>query len=296
MGGAFVALADDSSATWWNPAGLAAGPFFDLALGRAAADTGDGVPAHRVRATWLSAGTPPLGLSYYRLRIIDIPTAPDGGDREDGGVVVPLRALSASQYGVTLVQTLFSGVHVGTTLKYVRASGFIDERAMPEAGGPSQLLDQAAAPDGGETEGAFDLDVGILAVHGPVRLGAVVRNVREPEFGGLRLPRAVRVGAAFAGSEAGRVPVTVAVDVDLRAYQMASGDRQVVAVGGEGWLFGRRFGIRAGARFNVVGAEERVVTTGASVAVRTGLYVDAHVARGGADEERGWGLAARVSF
>jgi hypothetical protein len=35
MGGAFVAVASDSSATWWNPAGLAAGQFVDLAIGRA---------------------------------------------------------------------------------------------------------------------------------------------------------------------------------------------------------------------------------------------------------------------
>src|SRR6185503_6043469 len=33
MGGAFVAMADDSSATWWNPGGLAAGPFVDIAAG-----------------------------------------------------------------------------------------------------------------------------------------------------------------------------------------------------------------------------------------------------------------------
>src|SRR5258705_3280193 len=33
MGGAFVAVATDSSATWWNPAGLATGPFADVAVG-----------------------------------------------------------------------------------------------------------------------------------------------------------------------------------------------------------------------------------------------------------------------
>src|SRR3970282_724236 len=49
VGGAFVARADDSSATWWNPAGLAAGPFLDLALGWASADIQDGLPAHRER-------------------------------------------------------------------------------------------------------------------------------------------------------------------------------------------------------------------------------------------------------
>jgi len=31
MGGAFVAVANDSTATWWNPAGLATGPYADLA-------------------------------------------------------------------------------------------------------------------------------------------------------------------------------------------------------------------------------------------------------------------------
>ena len=28
MAGAFVAVADDSTATWWNPAGLATGAYF----------------------------------------------------------------------------------------------------------------------------------------------------------------------------------------------------------------------------------------------------------------------------
>ncbi|PWT84196.1 MAG: hypothetical protein C5B57_05305, partial [Blastocatellia bacterium] len=29
LGGAFVAVADDATATWWNPAGLASGAFFN---------------------------------------------------------------------------------------------------------------------------------------------------------------------------------------------------------------------------------------------------------------------------
>src|SRR5688500_12796217 len=32
MGGAFVAVADDVTAIWWNPAGLATGGFFGLAV------------------------------------------------------------------------------------------------------------------------------------------------------------------------------------------------------------------------------------------------------------------------
>ena len=29
MGGAFMAVADDATATWWNPAGLASGAYFN---------------------------------------------------------------------------------------------------------------------------------------------------------------------------------------------------------------------------------------------------------------------------
>jgi hypothetical protein len=92
------------------------------------------------------------------------------------------------------------------------------------------------------------------------------------------------------------LPVIVALDVDLRRYAVATGDRRVVALGGEGWLFGRRVGLRAGGRINTVGAEDRAGTAGVSVAVRSGVFVDWHLVRGGTAEDRGWGLAARVSF
>src|SRR6188474_1628118 len=72
MGGAFVAVASDSSATWWNPAGLAAGPFLDLAIGRAVTEAGDGRGGRRDGADWFALATPPFGLAYYRLHIIEI--------------------------------------------------------------------------------------------------------------------------------------------------------------------------------------------------------------------------------
>ena len=300
MGGAFVALADDSSATWWNPAGLAAGPFLDLALGWSSADIKDERPARRERATWFAVGTPPFGFSYYRLRIIDIgvldPTEQDSAGREDRRAAVPVWSLSASQVGATLVQTLISGVHAGTTLKYVRAAGLGGEVTGPEAASASELLDRASELGGGETRGTFDLDVGILGVRGPVRVGGVVRNLREAEFGGVRLPRQVRVGAAFDAAEANGAPFRVAVDADVRTYETSYGDRRVVAIGGEGWPAGHRVAIRAGARFNMVGAEERAVTAGASLAIRAGMYVDGYLVHGGARDESGWGIAARASF
>ncbi len=132
----------------------------------------------------------------------------------------------------------------------------------------------------------------------PSSLGVVGRNILEPEFGSgaFTLPRQVRAGAAFDAAKAGGLPLTIAVDADVMTYGTGSGDRRVVAVGGEHWLLASRLGIRAGARFNTVGAEDRTGTLGLSVSPRSGLYVDGHLVRGGSSDERGWGVAARVSF
>ena len=79
MGGAFVAVASDSSATWWNPAGIAAGPFVDIAWARSVTERVEALPAARDRATWFAVATPPAAFSYYRLRITDIqPFDPTG--------------------------------------------------------------------------------------------------------------------------------------------------------------------------------------------------------------------------
>ena len=47
MGGAFVAVANDSSATWWNPGALADGPFLDATIGFATTEVDDQRPASR---------------------------------------------------------------------------------------------------------------------------------------------------------------------------------------------------------------------------------------------------------
>src|SRR5688572_28136867 len=69
MGGAFVAVASDSSATWWNPAGLAAGPFLDLTLAGTSTGVEEGSPVWRDRTSWFAIATPPFGLGYYRFRL-----------------------------------------------------------------------------------------------------------------------------------------------------------------------------------------------------------------------------------
>ena len=301
MGGAFVAVANDSSATWWNPAGLADGPFLDSAIGGATTETTGGTPPfHRERFSWFALGIPPLGISYYRFRITDIqrfsPTGMPAGGREEGGAAVPVRSLAASQVGLTLLHTIVQGLHAGTTVRYVRGTWRTGGQAGPLQA--ESLLERGEALTGGSAEQHIDLDIGVLALAGPMRFGGMARNLRAPTFGkgAVSLPRQVRFGAAFDAAKAGGPPLLVAIDADLKAYTLPSGARQVVAVGGEEWFVNGRLGVRAGARLNRVGAGERSATAGLSVSLRSGLFLDGHVVRGGAADERGWGAAARVSF
>jgi hypothetical protein len=297
MGGAFVAVATDSTASWWNPAAQAAGPFFDLSLDTAVTER-RATPGDRARTTWFTLATPPVGFSYYHFRITNIaapsPTGADLSSREGLEATASLQSLTVSQLGVTLVQAVAPGVHVGTTLKYLR--GTLRE-GLGSSTTPEALLDEGAALDGGQSQGRFDLDIGAIAVAGPLRVGATARNLTEPEFDGARLlRRQYRLGVAYDAEPVFDVPLVVALDADVRSYQTGRGDRRVVAMGAERWFAGQRVGVRGGLRFNTVGAKERAVTAGASYAVRSGLFVEGDLVGGGADDERGWGVGARVSF
>lgn len=99
MAGAFVAVADDPSAPFWNPAGLAtgvpAGVVFDLTRFQ----TGNR------HSFFGSVGAWPLGLSVVRQ------TADFGG-----------RTFSTTQYGVNVLQTVIEGLVVGANLKMVRGA------------------------------------------------------------------------------------------------------------------------------------------------------------------------------
>ncbi len=299
MGGAFVAVANDSSATWWNPGALAAGPFIDVSIVRTMDEQRDALPARRERVSGFALTTPPFGFSFYRLRLAGVPAASavsGQAGRLEGQPTLPLRAWSASQVGATLVQTIAPGTHVGATVKYIRGTF----RSGSDAAdlGPSTLLDRAGDLGGGSTEGQFDVDLGALATAGPVRLGALVRNVRGARFadGAFELPRQARVGVAIAAEQSGGIPLTLSLDADVRAYRTEAGERRVIALGAEQWLAGKRLALRGGARFNREGERGRALTGGGSVSLRTGTFLDAHIVRGGSPDERGWGVAARVSF
>jgi hypothetical protein len=279
MAGAFVAVADDGTAVYWNPGALAAGPFFSMLLERGGLERREpgGAGGRSRSATLFAIGTPPLGFAYYRLR----------QSEAEGG---RLRSLITHHTGAALVQSLLPGLSVGATLKYVR--GIAATAPAPTALRGEALVD-AAEDLVGRAGNRFDVDAGVLLAAGRLRLGLTARNLTAPAFETssgerLQLRRGARLGAAIVE----RDRWAAAADLDLASE---AGER-LLAVGAERWL-GRRFAIRGGVRGDVAGARRDVTfAAGASAVVRGALWLDAYATRGGREEDRGWGVSARVTF
>src|SRR5437868_5182745 len=126
MSGAFVAVADDATAVWWNPAGLATGALFNMVLERGRVTqpenpTASG-PARRATTSGFSLAVPSLGLSYYRLRVsqIALTASTDLSDRNRQDVGGEVRSRALSQIGVTVGQSLWDHLVLGSTLKLIR--------------------------------------------------------------------------------------------------------------------------------------------------------------------------------
>src|SRR5262249_26364386 len=76
MAGAFVAVADDGRATWWNPAGISNTLIFDGVADFRQDGLIDGqqtpivneTPGSRSSQIGVAVAVPPLGFSYYRVR------------------------------------------------------------------------------------------------------------------------------------------------------------------------------------------------------------------------------------
>jgi F plasmid transfer operon protein TraF len=308
MAGAFTAVADDASATWWNPAGLASGAYFNGIIeagthhqpGTERTATGAPVPAWRAEDRAVSVAFPALGLSYYRLRVSEIrPETPIGtaaADRQDeGSADTRLRTLTLDQFGASVGQSLGQHLVVGSTLKLV--SGRFG--ASVRSPGTASLDEADRLETDGETHA--DLDIGAMANLGHVRLGVMVRNVREPAFRNgmdtVTLQRHARAGFALTSGGRGVLgQATIAVDADLMKTTAVFGDERRVAVGGEVWTSKRILGIRGGLSANTIGSRRLSPSGGVSAALRQGMYVDGEVTGGSEEGRHGWGLALRVTF
>ncbi len=300
MGGAFVAVADDASAAYWNPAGFAASSFLSLVFDVSTAEVEPPDSAAGSRSGWLLAlGAPALGLSYYRLRNTDLlpgplPNAAGTDDRNNPGAgEVRLDTLVTHHVGVTLVQSIVPGLAVGATVKLVRGTA---TSALQPDGDRDALLDDAGDL-AGEGSTKFDADIGVMATAGKVKAGITFRNVTAPEFdsagGGpaLKLERQARAGVAV-------LPLagwTVAADMDLMRTPGPLGEIRNFAAGAEARI-ARRHYLRGGVRHNTVGEHDTAVSFGGSYGVTKSLLVDAQVTTGSDRTHRGWGIAARFGY
>ena len=305
MAGTFVGVADDASAVYWNPAGLAVGAYASFVFDFGEQERippANRAPAGASRETGriLALSVPPAGFAYYRQGVyatgLAEPAVLGVPGREE--VRSSVHALTTSTVAVALLQSLNEYVVVGTTLKLVRGRAAAGTAKTADAG---DALDAAAELDGdSQTKG--DFDTGVMVAVNRLRLGLVVRNLTTPSFtldpagsAPIELAREARMGAAWGSGWPGMSRVIVAVDADLMARATPSGDRRDLAGGVETWWKTRRVGVRAGARRSMIGASRSVVAAGVSAGVTASIFLEGHVARGQRDE-RAWSLGARFGF
>jgi hypothetical protein len=265
MAGAFTAVADDASAWWWNPGGLAGGPFLNglIEFARPQTSTSESVRG-------LSVAYPALGFTYYRLPLrqirISASTESSAINRQDDEAALRV-------YGVTVAQSLGSHLVLGTTFKVLHAD---------------------------DTNVAFD--VGVMTTFGPVRAGVTMHDVTAPSFGtgptAFTLDRTARLGFALtSGKRAAIGSATLSFDADLTTtHDPLFGDDRRMALGGEAWTKGKRAGARGGVNWNHAADQGAEFSGGVSFAIRSSSFVDAYVVGGDETVRHGWGFALRVTF
>lgn len=272
MGGAFVAVADDASAVYWNPAGIATGAIFDLQV-----SAGHGSPV------FVGAALPVLAASYYRTsQPTRLATVSPPIDRQnEGSGEVQVRTLTTKNVGVTVVQTVVSGLVIGTTARVVR--------------GGIEAFD---------TRTTVDLDAGAMVSAWDMRFGLTARNLREPEFdsgnGMVKMQRQLRVGAALvprALPTGVHGPFSLAIDADLTTTpDPISGARRMVAAGGEYWLAKGLVGIRAGAGWSTLGDSRRALSSGLTIRLPRSIHAEGQVTKANESDDVEWTVGARVTF
>ena len=302
LAGAFVGVADDATAVYWNPAGIATGSFVSLAIdfGR-----GDSVPDRPQTAagqhdttTMIAISATAIGLAYYRIGTYGASVAEPAvtalQSREE--VRRDVHGLITSTVGVSLLQSVSEHIVVAVTPKLVRG---VARRGRSGELDVHEALDTAKQLEG-RASFAFDVDAGAMITAEQFRVGVVARNLTTPSFTVANQPaieqaREVRVGGAWGSGWPGVSRVMVSIDSDLTSRMTAAGDRRDVAAGLETWWRDQRLALRGGVRRSTRGDARAVVAAGVSAGLTSGMLLEAHVMRGHA-AERSWSIGARMTF
>ena len=258
MGGAFVAVADDATASYWNPAGIANVFKFDAELSTGRVHESD---SNSGQVGFFGVALPAMGISYYHLR-----TAVLGGEgrQNNGSVEVRPSVVASNNVGVSLVQSIVRTVVIGSTLRAVSGSGAT----------------------------TFDADLGVMAATGKLRLGLVARNLRE----GLGLERMARLGLAYVPRSAPTGiygPFSIEADVDLTRRSVS--DSRYVAVGSEQWWLQGRWGTRAGIEWSAINEHAPAFSAGLTVKCTQLLFAEGHLTKR-TNHATDWGTGLRFAF
>jgi hypothetical protein len=281
MAGAFVAVADDATAVYWNPAGTATGSFVSAVIdyGRSEPERpSQTVGTQQDTTAFVGVSATAIALAYYRLPTYGTAAVSEASSREEVSSVHPV---TTDTLGVSLVQSLTDYIVIGATPKVVW--------------GPSGT--------------SFDIDAGMMLAYSHLRLGVVGRNLTTPTFATattgkageseagaeIELPQEWRAGIAYGSGWTGISRVIVSVDADLKDRVTPLGDRRDVAAGVETWWLNQRFGLRGGWRRSTIGDGRAAVAAGLSAGLKPGMLLEAHVMRG-QDEDRSWSIGARMVF
>lgn len=240
MGGAFTAIADDSNAPLYNPAGIAqvqwqelsamySNLFSGLTLYSGNATTGaDTVHLDQSYLSYVSKPTAfgSFGLSWTNFNATHL-------YREDSV------ALTYAHYLGDVIPVLDNQVSLGVNMKFLRRAYVLDA---------GTVNDPVFA--NGSSRDAASVDAGLLwkPDEGPYqgwRLGLSAQNMNQPDMGFTqteRVPLELRLGAAY---QSRQMPWLVPA-LDLTRRDGVTG----VNGGIESWLFHDTVGLRAGANNN----------------------------------------------
>jgi hypothetical protein len=216
MGGAFVAIADDANAIYWNPAGLT---------------RLEGIRLIGTRA-W-PFGVPDFHVDYVALK------APDLGPFSlgFGWLHASLKDVqNENTFILSLARDGIGPLSAGINLKYFRLA----------APGYEQYNDPAY--EGAAS--AWGIDLGALwSIRSNINLGLSARNLNEPEISLLSttttpdvISRRIHLGASYLFRD------TVVLSTDLTSATGDLGDFQFHA-GGEIWFF-KAYAVRVGTSQN----------------------------------------------
>ena len=255
MGSAFVAIADDATATYWNPAGLTKVKKHSFsAMYSDTFSTGDG--------SWLSRGLVSynflnyvyqiedigsLGLSWIRLGIDDIPRTTfidlnnngilgDFQDKNGNGI----KDEGELYIDKPEIAEYFSNTDNALLVSYARQI-----HTMVSVGGNLKLLNQAIFENSGT---GFGIDIGLIAEpYEGLRVGAILLDATgtqirwdTPETPTFTRTRRLRFGTAyhFTVPRLGKGAIGVDFETDQADLEEGSDGGGIIArAGAEYWLF-----------------------------------------------------------